>query len=309
VPALGFVRPGDISGGCDLKILFGDRGDRVGLAAEDSTDRPSPLPTFLIIGAQKSATRWLRSNLGRHPDVHVAPAEVGYFNNRRRLAEGPDWYRSQFRGWQGEPCIGEACPSYLFWPDDPERIAGAIHDLVPDVRLLAILRNPIDRADSALLHHIARGRLPRTTTLVGHARDVDPEADPLGIVSGGWYAASLEPYLETFGEQLLVLLHDDLAVDVVGLYRRSAQHVGADPGHVPSGLDAVVRSNRVSLLERVRTGRSVRRRAPRRPLTGTDRRAMFAYYRDDVARLETMIGRDLSAWDPARDDRHRPDPR
>ena len=56
-----------------------------------------PLPTFLIIGAQKSATRWLRLNLGLHPDVFTSSREIEFFNNGDRFDEdGEAWYRQQF---------------------------------------------------------------------------------------------------------------------------------------------------------------------------------------------------------------------
>ena len=62
----------------------------------------APLPTFLIIGAQKSATRWLRLNMGLHPSVFTAGREIEFFNNHTRFeAEGVEWYREQFSGWSG----------------------------------------------------------------------------------------------------------------------------------------------------------------------------------------------------------------
>ncbi|MFL6241785.1 MAG: sulfotransferase, partial [Acidimicrobiia bacterium] len=68
-----------------------------------------PLPTFLIIGAQKSATRWLRHNLGRHREIYTSPYELGFFNSPKRFATlGVDWYRAQFEGWNGERIVGEA---------------------------------------------------------------------------------------------------------------------------------------------------------------------------------------------------------
>src|SRR6187399_277260 len=86
-----------------------------------------PLPTFLIIGAQKSATRWLRLNLGLHPDVFAASREIEFFNNGDRFAEmGTDWYREQFTGWAGEAIVGEATPGYMFWRHRPAKVAERI---------------------------------------------------------------------------------------------------------------------------------------------------------------------------------------
>src|SRR5207249_6307749 len=122
--------------------------------------RALPLPTFLIIGAQKGATRWLRFNLGLHPDVYAAPTELSFFNNRTRFVDlGVSWYRKEFEGWTGEPVVGEATPGYMFWRHQPRVCCERIREVVPAVRLIAILRNPIDRAQSAMIHHIASSGL------------------------------------------------------------------------------------------------------------------------------------------------------
>ena len=152
-----------------------------------------PLPTFLIIGAQKSATRWLRLNLGLHPDVFSAPGEIEFFNNGDRFrAEGADWYRAQFSGWSGEPIVGEATPGYMFWRHGPAKVAARVEETIPDVRLIATLRNPIDRAQSAMVHHIEGGVLSGDSSLVDLVKQTPPDRDHLGIIAGGWYAASLE---------------------------------------------------------------------------------------------------------------------
>ena len=177
-----------------------------------------PLPTFLIIGAQKSATRWLRLNLGLHPDVYSAPGELEFFNNIERAEQGVESYRAQFEGWSGEPYLGEATPGYMFWRHDPRVIAGRIRDTVPDVRLIAILRNPVDRAHSAVVHHIEGGSLPAGAQVMDVVRRTPPERDPLGIVSGGWYAASLEPYVEFFGDHLHQRgAHAGAEIDLAGI--------------------------------------------------------------------------------------------
>ena len=143
-----------------------------------TSSREPPLPTFLIIGAQKSATRWLRFNLGLHPDVYVAPGEVEFFNNRDRYNDlGVSWYRSQFEGSAGESIVGEATPGYMFWRHQPMICSERVRSVVPDVRLIAILRNPIDRAHSAMLHHMARNALPPDSDLVDIVRRTRAERE------------------------------------------------------------------------------------------------------------------------------------
>ena len=246
------------------------------------------LPTFVIIGAQKSATRWLRINLGQHPEIFTAQSELHFWNNAHRVKKlGLDWYRDQFEGWNGEPIVGEATPGYMFWRHQPEVVAQRIKDDHPNVRLIAILRNPVDRAQSALMHQIRRKRIPKGTRLVDAVRERGaPETEWFCLVSAGWYAASLAPYVEHFGDQLLVLFHDDVTADPARPYRAALQHVGANADFTPPDLSRVVFSNQGG-----RAGRKNR-------LAVDDRVELWEYFRDDVARLEQMFGVDLSRWAP-----------
>jgi Sulfotransferase domain len=246
------------------------------------------LPTFVIIGAQKCATRWLRINLGEHPQIFTAKSEMHFWNNGHRVEKlGFEWYRDQFEGWNGESIVGEATPGYMIWRHHPALVAKRIKDNQPDVRVIAILRNPVDRAQSALLHHIRRQRIPASSRLVEVVRERrPPETDWFCLVSGGWYASSLEPFAELFGDQLLVLFHDEVAVDPVRPFQAALRHVGADPDFTPEDLSRVVFSN-----QRGRAGR-------KNQLTADDRVEMWEYFREDVARLEGMLGVDLSRWTP-----------
>jgi len=252
--------------------------------------RELPLPTFLIIGAQKCATRWLRFNLGLHPDVFAASTELSFFNNGPRFEDpGVSWYREQFEGWTDEPIVGEATPGYLFWRHRPSICRDRIRAVVPDARLIAILRNPIDRAQSAMIHHIASGALAGDSDLLELVQQEPPKHDRLGLITGGWYATSLAPYHATFGDQLLVVFQEDIDVDPHAFYRRAAEHIGATRPFSPPDLETVRFSNRE------RPGLD---RAAIAPLTIEKRRKLYKYFAADVAKLEKMVGRDLSSWNP-----------
>jgi hypothetical protein len=252
----------------------------------DAAAPQPPLPTFIIIGAQKSATRWLRQNLGRHPEIFAAPHEVKYFNHPKRVAAlGPDWYRWQFDGWAGERFTGEATPGYMMLGHNPADVAGRIRATVPDVRLIALLRNPVDRAYSAFVHHRRQGRIHPRARLLDVVRSCAPEDDWMGIITGGWYAASLRPFFDLFGDQLVVLLHDDVRSDPTSVFERALRHVGATPGFVPPSLAQVVFSNREHA------------EAASAP-SAVERCELFEYFRADVERLEPMLRHDLSAWRP-----------
>jgi hypothetical protein len=249
-----------------------------------------PLPTFLVIGAQKSATRWLRHNLGKHPEIYASPYEIGFFNSPRRFADlGVNWYRAQFvEGWNGEQVVGESTPGYMMWRHEPAVIAERIKSAIPDVRLFAILRNPVDRANSAMVHHIKHERLHPRSRLVDLADKKVPADDRLGLVAGGWYAASLKPFKNLFGEQLLVLLHDDIRNDPRGVYEAVLRHIGLMPEFDPPDLEALVFSNQ--------QGESAQWK---RDVSPEARAALHRHFRDDLRELEQMIGRDLSIWEPS----------
>jgi hypothetical protein len=221
--------------------------------------------------------------------VFSAPTELAFFNSRERFETlGVAGYRALFEGWAGEPIVGEATPGYMFWRHHPDVMAERIEHVVPDVRLLAILRNPVDRAQSAHVHHIEQKKLPPDSRLVELIREVPPETDPLGIVVGGWYAASLEPFRQRFGDRLLTLLHDDALDDPRGVYDRALRHIGSAPDFVPPELDRI----RFSYQEGPESA------SERYELSLEERVEVYEYFRQDILKLEQMLGRDLSVWDP-----------
>lgn len=251
------------------------------------------LPTFLIIGTQKSATRWLRYNLGRHPDVFTPKvSEVSFFDVN--YDKGLDWYRGHFADAGDATAVGESTPGYTMWRRRPERCAKRIAADLPDARLLAILRNPIDRCYSAFIHHQTMGRIPPEADLLDHVRTTDPETDGFGLVSGGWYARSLAPYYEQFdADQLLVVLNDDVKSDERATFAAAATHIGVDPDFVPPKLDEVRFSNAPpagSLYARPDAPQL------RRELTPQERAVLLAVFEPEIADLEQLLGRDLTMW-------------
>lgn len=248
------------------------------------TDLP-PLPTFIIIGAQKSGTRWLRYNLGEHPAAHAPPTEPKFFNRDGQYHSGTDTYRRILsERWSGEPVVGEATPAYMFRPTESVQTAGRIADTIPDVRLFAMLRNPIDRTRSAFLHHIKHRRISRTDTLLEWLSINGPPEDRHGLIVGGRYGANLRPYVEQFGGQLKVFLLDDVTDNPASVFRDALRHIGLSD-FVPDSLEDVRYSNE-------------RPNSPVPALTLSERQALWAYFEDDVADLERLLGRDLSRWNP-----------
>jgi hypothetical protein len=244
------------------------------------------LPNFLIIGAQRSATRWLRANLEEHPDIYTSTVALSFFSNlermRKRKMRG---YQMQFDAWNGERFVGESSPNYLLLGNRPDQVALRIDAALPDVRLIALVRQPVERMYSALRHHIKRGRLPADADLFDMVLRGDPDVDELDLIAGGLYHRSLQPYVEIFGDRLLILVVDDIKSDPAKVYAAALDHLGADPFEA-SRLDRVLFSNY----------RSVRTTAPK--LTVAQVRLLYMLFRADVEELEAMTGRYLPEWDP-----------
>lgn len=184
------------------------------------------LPDFLIIGTMKGGTTFLYNLLTQHP--HVEPAafkELQYFT---RLFEEEDveWYRRCFPepSWKdGQRTItGEASPSYLSHPLVPKRVA----QVVPEARLIALLRNPVDRAYSHYQQVVRKGRehLTFEEAIAGkkwrssgeETRSVKGELldgldDDCEYLSRGIYVDQLLRWSSFFPEeQLLVIKSEDL---------------------------------------------------------------------------------------------------
>ena len=124
---------------------------------EQNADVMSHLPNFFILGAPKSGTTTLYHALEKHPAVHLStPKEPYYFEDE--YEQGPEFYwRTYFAaGWKGQSLIGDARAAHLYLPYVPRRI----YTTVPEARLVAILRNPVERAFSHWWMRHSHGREP-----------------------------------------------------------------------------------------------------------------------------------------------------
>ncbi|MBU0638918.1 MAG: sulfotransferase domain-containing protein, partial [Planctomycetes bacterium] len=149
------------------------------------------MPDLLIIGAQKAGTTSLHRYLCRHPNV-LGPwsKEVHYFDIQ--YDKGTTWYRTHFPSWpykclkdirRGRRSLAfETSPYYLFHPCVPERV----HKLLPNVKLIAILRDPVGRAYSHYHHELRLGyeTLPLEEALAKEEERLAGEADKIRNTPG-----------------------------------------------------------------------------------------------------------------------------
>ena len=245
------------------------------------------LPDFLVLGAQKAGTTALYAYLRRHPQI-AGPSwkEVSFFD--RHYARGEAWYRGNFPNLartRGK-LVGEASPSYLFHPLAPERVRA----LVREARLVALVRNPVDRALSHYNHEVALGResLSFEDALGAEDERLRGEearlvADPPYFSRAWWshtykargrYAEQLERWFDVFPrEQLLVLSSDELGAEPARAHAQVLEFLGA----APQRLDSYPR-----VYER--------EYEPMKPET---RERLAAEFEEPNRRLYELLGRDL----------------
>ena len=117
------------------------------------------LPNFIIIGAAKSATTTLANALKRHPDIFISkPKEPKFFG--RNYAKGWDWYASIFRKGEGTPLRGEASTMYASHLRDFRKTPKLLSIYLPEIKLIYIVRHPLERIVSQWRHYSSPGRHP-----------------------------------------------------------------------------------------------------------------------------------------------------
>lgn len=261
------------------------------------------LPNFLIIGAQKCGTTALAYSLRKHPEVFLPKAkEAHHFGTVAGDSVGGIAYREFFKDWRGEPHIGEATPNYLTLPNAAQQI----HTVLPNVRLVVSLRNPVDRAYSAYWHALREGAVRGSFEQVISA----PEQLALnrrwsGIISDGRYHRYLMNYKRLFKqEQIHIIIHEDLIAHPSKTLVALANFLGiGDPSLFPapkqnqtsrSKLPHFMRSLLVQHFPAFHKRTLIPFIPP--PMQPDTRATLCRFYRSDNEKLADCLGRDLSQW-------------
>lgn len=248
------------------------------------------LPSFVIVGAQKAGTTSLFRYLAQHPGV-TAPRlkEIHFFDLHWDRSVG--WYRAHFplSVSGGTVFTGEASPYYLFHPRVPERM----FRVLPEAKILVLLRNPVDRALSHYHWEVRYGNetLPLSEAMAREADLLPRETARLlseegyrsflhqhaSYLSRGHYAEQLEGWMEHFPRtQILVLLAEELF---------------ARPGEVMAEVQA--------FLELPRAGARdypVYREGSYRGRVDVTREELREYFEPHNQKLERLLGLDLTGW-------------
>jgi hypothetical protein len=294
------------------------------------------MPNFLVIGAAKGGTTALHRYLKQHPEIYMShPKELRFFpfENQSPNFLGPgdnddvpsmiatiEDYRACFAAGERFRARGESSPLYLYYPRSAERI----RHYIPDVKLIAILRHPAERAYSQFL---AKKRDEGEPLSFRDALDAEDQRTADGwshhrhYRQRGFYAAQLKPYFDLFSrEQIKIYLYENYLSDPAGLVRDLFGFLNVDDTFLP---DMSVRHNDSRMprnralqkyLSEPRLSKNVVKqfvpaKASRRigdrlrslnftkpPLPEEMRRQLTEVYREDILKLQDMIERDLSHW-------------
>ncbi|MGA7192574.1 MAG: sulfotransferase [Anaerolineales bacterium] len=199
------------------------------------------LPDFLVIGVMKGGTTSFFNYLARHPRINPPfRKEIKFFDIH--YPEGLGWYRAHFPTcFKMKPgmATGEATPYYIFHPTAANRIA----KLLPNVKLIALLRNPVDRAYSHYNHMVRVGResLPFEDAIGHEAERLSGEeekiiADPrystfnhlhYSYLARGRYIEQLQKWFALFPrEQMLILASEEIYTSPATAYRKATEFLG-----------------------------------------------------------------------------------
>lgn len=261
------------------------------------------MPDFIIIGAQRGGTTSLYNYLAEHPGIGAASIKEVHFFDSRHFAQGEAWYRAHFpttirkyvveRARRRSFLTGEASPYYLFHPHAPARVAA----MLPGVKLIVMLRNPVDRAYSHYYHEIAGRHEPLPSfeeAIDGEEQRLAGELEKMqadehyhsfnhrhfSYLARGIYAGQLQNWLRYFPrEQLLLLRSEDFYADPRAVFKRTLAFLDL-PEVVPQETQAFKQYNETR---------------PPRMLAAT-RQRLIEYFKPHNERLYDFTGIDFG-WE------------
>lgn len=270
---------------------------------------------FMIIGAQKCGTTSLANQLASHPAIcFCAEKEPGYFNQTGDWRAGIEAYHALYSPAPGQLC-GEASTFYTFLPEYPNTHKH-LFEYNPDLKLIYVMRQPVERALSHYTHNLVRELDTRPPDVALFAA---PE-----YVNRSRYGVQLRPYLELFDrDNILLLVFEEYVRDQVAALQQIAGILDIDPqpfaaaeteaqhksvGEPYLKYDSMRSFVKTPVFRRLRSmvPESIRQPVRHRLLSNTlaakpelsaqDRQTLWRLLEDDVLAVETLLGRRLDEW-------------
>lgn len=298
-----------------------------------------PIPNFLIIGTAKAGTSSLYHYLNQHPQIYMSPVKEPRFfapelytehckdpyregaKQHRDVPMSFEEYCQLFEGAVNEVALGEASTEYLYMPKTPERI----QQHIPSAKLIAILRDPAERAFSAFCYQLRDGceKLTFEQALAAESQRITENKWWPGwhYKQSGFYYEQLKRYFQVFDpSQIKVYLHDELSADPTSVVKDIFRFVGVEDDFTPtltrknvSGIpqnrflhSLMTRNNPLKaavkpflpdgLRQRVAQNIHQQNMQAKPTLSPEIRHTLVEDYRQDILNLQDLLQRDLSKW-------------
>ena len=230
----------------------------------------TPGPDFVIIGAMKSATSTLHQQLAAQPGVFMStPKEPNFFSDDAIYARGLRWYRDLFAAARPDQLRGESSTHYTKLPKHPRAAERLVAALGTEVKLIYVMRHPVDRLVSHYIHEWTQGVIedPIDLAVARH-----PE-----LVDYGRYSRQLEPWLAHFGTRRILPVFFDSLMERP---QHELDRIGAFLGLAQPMLWRKDRARENVSLERLRMPRWASLIAEHPPLRRISRRTIPAAWRE-----------------------------
>jgi len=280
-------------------------------------------PNFFIVGTTRGGTTSLHNYLKQHPDIFMSPEKEPKFFLSPKLQKmqlharitNKKHYLKLFKNANNEKIIGEASPQYLFDPKAPE----LIHYQAPDSRILISLRDPIEKCFSMFLMQKRDGRLKDSfLEEINKKIELKKSSAYLLRLETGFYYEDVKRYLDIFGKnQVKIIIFEELIKNIDATIKEVLDFLGVENKYFEfkpevynpykkelSPLTFVVVKylrNKTFLLHKyvpskVRqlvTDNMLYKKAKKPEMTEEERLKLIEYFREDVQKLETLLGRKL----------------
>lgn len=295
-------------------------------------------PSFFVIGAGRSGTTSLHRYLSQHPDLYLAPKNPGFFYcdetggaqptgtsfpKAEHFIANRDDYLRLFAKAPPKALTGDVSPVYLA----STRVASRIANCRPDAKLIVLIRNPADRVYSRYISRKRDGleKTPTFEALIDRER-LEPlvRDDAHGTyLASGMTSHILQTYYDFFPRnQIAIYLYEEFAANTADVMRRICAFLGVNEhfpfnvseihnrgggriqnkflGKIWAASEPARRSLRPLLPKKLRDRafRNITNQTVRVSLKPETRRMLAELYRDEIIRLQTMMGADLSKWLP-----------
>ncbi len=197
------------------------------------------LPDFFVIGAQKAGSTYLLRCLNDHPQIFMPPGEVAFFEDTLYAPERINDFEKHFAPARLGQVIGVKRPNLLGHPECPERLQRHM----PNLKLVAILRHPIERAVSGYFHYMKTGMLPIEPAEIGLRKILVGEYSryprAAEVLEFGMYGKHLHHYAKHFPrENFHVMLLEDMKHDAQGQLTTLYNFIGVASDYRPESFDS-----------------------------------------------------------------------